>query len=58
MDDTTDFPVQDTIQLDESRPYEEGKYRPPSLPTFAGLFPTHIYLNRGKVYDWCSCGHT
>jgi len=58
MDDTTDFPEQDTVMLDESRPYEEGKYRPPSLPTFAGLYPTHIYLHRGKVYDWCSCGHT
>lgn len=58
MDDVSDFPEQHTVELGESRPYEEGKYRPPSLPTFAGIYPTHTYLHRGKVYDWCSCGHT
>ena len=42
----------------ESRPYEEGRYRPASMPTLAGIYPTHIYLHRGKNYDWCSCGHS
>ena len=58
MDDVTDFPEQRIVPLGESRPYEEGKYRPPSLPAFGGLYPTHMYLHRGKSYDWCSCGHT
>ena len=58
MDDITDFPEQEIIPLTESRPYEEGRYRPPSLPAYAGVFPTHIYLHRAKVYDWCACGHT
>lgn len=58
MDDITDFPQQKTILLEESRPYEEGRYRPPSLPAYAGIFPTHMYLARGKAYDWCSCGHS
>ena len=58
MDDVTNFPLQKEIELAESRPYEEGKYRPPSMPAYAGIFPTHIYLNRGKGYDWCGCGHS
>ena len=58
MDDVTDFPEQLIVPLTESRPYEEGKYRPPSLPALGGIFPTHMYLHRGKSYDWCSCGHT
>ena len=58
MDDVTNFPRQAVVELAESRPYEEGKYRPPSMPTYAGIFPTHIYLNRGKTYDWCGCGHS
>ena len=58
MDDVTDFPHQPITLLEESRPYEEGKYRPPSMPAYAGIFPTHMYLNRGKMYDWCSCGHS
>ena len=58
MDDVTNFPKQATVDLMESRPYEEGKYRPASMPTYAGIYPTHIYLNRGKSYDWCSCGHS
>ena len=53
MDDTTDFPEQTIIPLMEDRPYEEGKYRPPSMPTFAGVFPTNTYLYRGKIYNWC-----
>ena len=58
MDDVTDFPEQKIVPMVESRPYEEGKYRPASMPTFAGLYPTHTYLHKGKVYDWCSCGHS
>ena len=58
MDDVSDFPRQAVVDLAESRPYEEGKYRPPSMPSYAGIFPTHIYLNRGKSYDWCGCGHS
>ena len=46
------------IPLMESRSYEEGKYRPPSMPAVAGYFPSHVHLYRGKVYDWCVCGHT
>ena len=58
MDDVTNFPEQETVDLAESRPYEEGRYRPPSMPAYAGIFPTHMYLSRGKSYDWCSCGHS
>ena len=58
MDDVSDFPKQVVVDLAESRSYEEGKYRPPSMPSYAGIFPTHIYLNRGKSYDWCGCGHS
>ena len=58
MDDVTDFPEQKIVALGESRPYEEGKYRPPSMPAFQGIYPTHMYLHRAKVYDWCSCGHS
>ena len=58
MDDVSDFPEQLIVAIPESRPYEEGKYRPASQPALGGIFPTHMYLHRGKVYDWCSCGHT
>ena len=58
MDDVSNFPEQTVVDLAESRPYEEGKYRPPSLPAYAGIFPTHMYLSRGKEYAWCSCGHS
>ena len=58
MDDVTNFPEQENIDLAESRPYEEGRYRPPSMPAYAGIFPTHMFLARGKSYDWCSCGHS
>ena len=58
MDDVTDFPEQEDVPLMESRHYEEGRYRPPSLPAYAGIFPTHMYLHRGKEYSWCACGHT
>ena len=54
MEDITDFPQQKIVPLPESRPYEEGKYRPPSMPTFGGVYPTNVYLYRGKVYEWCA----
>ena len=41
MDDVTDFPEQVVVPLSETRPYEEGRYRPPSLPAYAGIYPTH-----------------
>ena len=56
MDDVSNFPKQKIVDLLESRPYEEGRYRPPSMPAYGGIFPTHVYLSRGKMYDWCSCG--
>ena len=56
MDDVTNFPQQKIVDLGESRPYEEGRYRPASLPAYAGIFPSHVYLQKGKAYDWCSCG--
>ena len=58
MDDVTNFPKQKIQELLESRPYEEGRYRPPSLPIYSGIFPVHSYLQRGKKYEWCGCGHT
>ena len=54
MDDVTDFPEHRIIPLGESRPYEEGRYRPPSMPAYSGIYPTHMYLNRGKSYDLAS----
>lgn len=58
MDDVSDFPKQKTVQLPESYPYQEGSYRPASLPLYAGYYPINVYLYRGKKYDWCSCGHS
>ena len=28
------------------------------MPAFAGIYPTHMYLARGKKYSWCGCGHS
>ncbi len=58
LDDISKFPQQPVVPLGEYRHYEEGKYRPPSMPLYAGYYPSHIYLFRGKKYDWCSCGHS
>ena len=58
LDDVSNFPETETIPLAESRHYQEGKYRPPSMPLFAGYYPINVYLYRGKKYDWCSCGHS
>lgn len=44
------------IPIPESFPYQEGKYRPPSIPLIAGFYPYNMYLEKGKVYNWCSCG--
>ena len=58
MEDVSNFPQTEMVPLPESFSYQEGKYRPPSLPLHAGYYPIHIYLYRGKKYDWCSCGHS
>ena len=58
MEDVTDFPEQKIVPLMENRAYEEGRYRPSSMPTLAGIYPTHMFLHRGKKYDWCACGHS
>ena len=55
-DDVTDFPRQMTVPLPEAIPYAEGRYRPPSIPLNSGYWPYNTYLQRGKVYMWCSCG--
>ncbi|KAM3132185.1 hypothetical protein pb186bvf_015780 [Paramecium bursaria] len=55
-DDITDFPEQQEIPIPESIPYPEGKYRPASVPFVAGYFPYNMYLQKGKIYSWCSCG--
>ena len=55
-DDITDFPHQKVVPLPEVIPYQEGRYRPASVPLIAGYFPYNMYLQRGKVYQWCSCG--
>lgn len=57
-DDILPFPRQKTEPLRESYPYPEGKYRPASMPVYAGYYPINVYLYRGKKYDWCSCGHS
>lgn len=58
LDDVSDFPQTETIPLAESIPYQEGSYRPASMPVIAGYYPINVYLYRGKKYDWCSCGHS
>lgn len=55
-DDITDFPRQQTVPMPEMIPYPEGKWRPPSVPQVTGYFPYNCYLQKGKVYFWCSCG--
>jgi CDGSH-type Zn-finger protein len=55
-DDVTDFPQYKTIPMPESRPYQEGKYRPASIPVVSGYYPFNVYLQQGKLYSWCSCG--
>ena len=49
MDDVTDFPEHRIIPLGESRPYEEGRYRPPSMPAYSGIYPTHMYLFQIRI---------
>ena len=36
MDDVSNFPEQKSVELMESRVYEEGRYRPASMPAYAG----------------------
>ena len=34
----------------------EGKYRPASVPINNGYYPYNCYLEKGKIYLFCSCG--
>ena len=54
--DVTDFPAQKVVEMPEEFHYPEGKYRPPSLPFRQGYLPFNIYLEKEKIYRWCSCG--
>ena len=45
-----------TIPIPEAIPYNEGKYRPASVPIIGGFYPYNMYLEKGKIYWWCSCG--
>jgi hypothetical protein len=36
QDDITDFPLQKSIPMPENRAYQEGKYKPSSVPVIAG----------------------
>ena len=54
--DISDFPRQKTVPLPEAVPYEEGKYTPATVPLVNGYFPYNEYLQKGKVYWFCSCG--
>lgn len=55
-DDVTDFPKQQTVPIPEAIPYREGKYRPASIPLNSGFFPYNLYLEKAKVYWFCTCG--
>mmetsp|Transcript_141602 Transcript_141602/g.200514 ORF Transcript_141602/g.200514 Transcript_141602/m.200514 type:complete len:188 (+) Transcript_141602:57-620(+) len=55
-DDITNFPLYETVPLPEAIPYAEGRYRPASIPLVQGYWPYTMYLEKGKVYNWCSCG--
>ncbi len=57
-DAVSSFPKTETVVLPESYHYQEGSYRPASMPVYAGYYPINVYLYRGKKYDWCSCGHS
>lgn len=57
-DDISTFPKQQTVPIPEAVPYREGKYRPPSVPIIGGYYPYNMYLERGKIYWYCSCGLT
>lgn len=48
-EDVSDFPRQLTIPIPEARPYDEGSYRPASVPINAGYWPYNVYLQQGKV---------
>eukprot|EP01017_Pseudomicrothorax_dubius_P013261 TRINITY_DN1576_c0_g5_i1.p1 TRINITY_DN1576_c0_g5~~TRINITY_DN1576_c0_g5_i1.p1 ORF type:complete len:117 (+),score=31.60 TRINITY_DN1576_c0_g5_i1:97-447(+) len=54
-DDVTNFPAQKIVPIPESISYQEGRYRPASIPLNAGYYPYNVYLEKGKVYNWCSC---
>lgn len=54
--DVTDFPQQQVVPIPEDIHYPEGKYRPPTLPYRSSFYPIQLYLEKGKIYKWCSCG--
>ena len=54
--DVTDFPKQQTVPIPEAVPYREGRYDPPSIPVNGGYYPYNMYLEKEKVYWYCSCG--
>lgn len=54
--DVSDFPRQQTVPMPEGIPYNEGNYRPASIPLHSGYYPYNVYLQQGKVYWYCSCG--
>lgn len=45
-----------TVPMPEAIPYPEGKYVPASVPIIQGYYPYNLYLQKGKVHLWCSCG--
>ena len=56
LDDITDFPRQQTVPIPEAIPYREGNYKPASTPIHSGFFPYNLYLEKSKVYWFCTCG--
>ena len=55
-DDITDFPRQQSVPIPEAIPYQEGNYTPASVPVNSGYYPYNLYLEKAKVYWFCSCG--
>lgn len=47
-DAVSTFPKTETVVLPESYHYQEGSYRPASMPVYAGYYPINVYLYRGK----------
>lgn len=42
--------------MPEFIPYAEGKYRPASIPINQGYYPYNMYLQKEKIYHYCTCG--
>lgn len=54
--DVSDFPREQTVPIPEGIPYNEGNYRPASIPLHSGFFPYNVFLQQGKLYWYCTCG--